>query len=1089
MSSGYISAAFDRDRDSVIVWERDEDGERISRFYDAPYYFYYSDDEGRYTTIYDTKVSKVVSKTGREHYSKRKAMREEGIELWESDIHPIMRTLANQYYNKPSPTLNVTFLDIEVDYDPDIGFSSPRNPYAPINSISMFHTHRNEMVLIAIPPDDGIPWTPELLIAAMNDIEELPDDYTTTVRLYETERELLEDMLQELADSDVLCGWNSEMFDFPYIGVRVGRVLGKSALKRLSFPSAPGSEPTIFEEVVTQYGEQIKLHTTGRILADYMHLYKKYEPGERHSFSLSAIEEEVGLNLPKLHYEGSLADLYVNDFALFARYNFRDSEILRGFENTLGYVEVSNQMYHMSCGLFEHVLGTIKLAELAITNFCHFELQRVVNDIKEPEIDKSIDGALVLLPQVGMHEMVSSVDITSLYPSVIRSINISPETMIGQMTGDVADFEAILEGSDKLVTLIVRNGKDVILPAVEFREWLKERKYAVSGYGTVYDQNRPGIIPSILAGWFASRKDFQRQLRDARGKADQILVDFKDTGNVKRGKTSLSREHAKAYDDLIRQVGYFDRIQYIYKIKLNSLYGALTNLYFRFYGIEHGESTTATGRAILRHQCRTTGLLLDGSYDFDVPQYATVQEAIDRGLSPNVALNGPRFNGKFMSESVVYGDTDSVVGTTEVDLDGIGMEIELHFERLLKTGEGSLIQLPNNVELMMLDGLIETPCIADIEWDYRPVSYIYRHKTNKPIYRVSTSNGKFVDMTADHSAIVVRDGMLVEVKPTELHVGDEMLSMDGGRIVPCFVVSVEGDGQTISNQWVYDVAMEDESRPYFFGNDILVHNSVYFKTHAKTADEAILIGDAVAEEINKSYPDFMRRAFMCSEGFDEIIKCEREVVSDRGIFVGKKLYILHLVDVEGKTVDKMKVMGLSIKKTTLPREITDVIEKFIERLLKGEGWASISESIVDFKDTIHNPSDIRDIGLPRGINGLEDYTTAFEADYDTRLPGHVAASILYNNMLKEYNDKASPAITSGTKIKVFYLKRPYGRFKSIALPTDIEIVPKWFLEDFDINTDAHVSRLVDRPLENIVKAIGYTSPSRQSLLADDLLVF
>ncbi|MDV7400690.1 hypothetical protein RZS08_55250, partial [Arthrospira platensis SPKY1] len=96
----------------------------------------------------------------------------------------------------------------------------------------------------------------------------------------------------------------------------------------------------------------------------------------------------------------------------------------------------------------------------------------------------------------------------------------------------------------------------------------------------------------------------------------------------------------------------------------------------------------------------------------------------------------------------------------------------------------------------------------------------------------------------------------------------------------------------------------------------------------------------------------MRETFLCSPGYDDKIQCGREVVSDRGIFVEKKRYILHLVDVEGKSVDKMKVMGLDIKKTTIPRAVSDQIESFVERLLKGEEWSSVARSIVEYKDQL-----------------------------------------------------------------------------------------------------------------------------------------
>lgn len=238
----------------------------------------------------------------------------------------------------------------------------------------------------------------------------------------------------------------------------------------------------------------------------------------------------------------------------------------------------------------------------------------------------------------------------------------------------------------------------------------------------------------------------------------------------------ISDEDAIAYDKFKAEEEGFDRLQYVFKIKLNSLYGALNNQFFRFYDLRMGESTTGSGRAILKHQCRKIGEILDGNYNFDIPMYATVKDAEEAGHKADVALYGPKFNGKFQSPSVLYGDTDSVVGSTLVDIDGVEAPIETHFNSLLKSGSGSLVKMPDNVELLLLDGLCETPCIADEGWDYAPVSVIYRHKTSKRLFKITTSSGKQITVTEDHSLIVIdATEHLVERKPTEIQVGDRVI--------------------------------------------------------------------------------------------------------------------------------------------------------------------------------------------------------------------------------------------------------------------------------------------------------------------------
>ncbi len=853
----YISAI--RKRDEVLVWERHEVG-RVEKYYPAPFYFFVEDPGGKYKSIYGDSLSQVQFRDGGEFNSAKNDLVSSRIKLYESDIPPELKVLSKYYYNVPAPKLHVTFLDIEVDYDNTIGFSSVNNPYAPINSVSLYHQHSKLYTVFAVPPPGSSISLGKASLEffdQLNEIVPLPVDAPCEIIFCKNERELLLNLIVEIEDSDVLSGWNSDFFDIPYIAKRIETVLGKNYFRKLSFPNAElpkyRTEEVFGREVIT-------IDLSGRISCDYMALFKKYEMDGRPSYKLESIAEEVVPELPKLEYDGTLHDLYKSNFAWFVRYNIRDTEILKGFEEKLGYVELANQMCHISTGLFKHVTGTLKLAELAIINYCHHELNLRVNNNNVDEDSGSIQGAYVLDPKKGMHEWLGSIDINSLYPSSIRSINISPETLIGQFTDAIKAADEIAKGSYVKLIIEYEDHTEEEHTADEWRQILWDNKWAVSGYGTVFSQEKQGIIPAILETWYATRKEYQ-----------------------KKAKTSKDKDEA----------AYYDRLQYVYKIKLNSLYGALNNQFFRFYDLRMGESTTGTGRAILRHQCARANELLTDEYDV-------------------------------LGEAIIYGDTDST----------------------------------------------------------------------------------------------------------------------------------------------------------------------YFETWATNEEDAIQVADAVADGVNKSFQPFMRKTFLCQPGYDDIIKAGREVVANRGIFVDKKRYILRVVDSEGKKVDKLKVMGLDTKKTTLPKVVSKALNEFVGRLLRGEEWDTIANDIVEYKEALRNSKNILDIGLPKGVNGVEDYTQRLQS-YGTgqRLPGHVAASIFYNQCLEQYNDKENLPIISGMKIKVFYLTADEGRFKSVAIPTDTKVMPTWFIENFKVDLDAHIERLVDNPLDNIINAIGKSTPSRQSLLTDSLLDF
>ncbi len=385
----------------------------------------------------------------------------------------------------------------------------------------------------------------------------------------------------------------------------------------------------------------------------------------------------------------------------------------------------------------------------------------------------------------------------------------------------------------------------------------------------------------------------------------------------------MSDEDAAEYDLCLQQAEYYDRLQYVYKIKLNSLYGALTNMFFRFFDLRLGESTTATGRNILKHQCRQVNLELTGKYDIEFPLYENIKEAAESGQPASVALDGPVFNGKFQTDCIIYGDTDST----------------------------------------------------------------------------------------------------------------------------------------------------------------------YFNTFASNKEEAIEIADTVAKLVNDSFPEFMRNNFLCQPSFDTLIQTGREIISRNGIFVDKKRYILNIVDKEGKSCDNLKVMGLDTIKTTLPPVIGKRLNNFVGDYLRGKDWKDVAKEIVDYKQQLRSSKNPLDVGLPKGVKNVEKYTTDYDIDVTARLPGHVAASIHFNKCLEQFNDKSTTPIISGMKIKVFYLTKQYGKFKSIALPTDIEVIPQWFYDNFEIDFNAQILRLVDKPLENIIRAIGKKSPTPRDILIEDAFEF
>lgn len=109
----YVDAFYNRDADIVNVVERNEKQARIFQTYPAKHLFYYSDNNGKYTSIFGNKLSKVVCKSWKDFQREQKI--HAGHKLFESDINPIFRCLEDNYLGKEEPKLNTAFWDIEVD--------------------------------------------------------------------------------------------------------------------------------------------------------------------------------------------------------------------------------------------------------------------------------------------------------------------------------------------------------------------------------------------------------------------------------------------------------------------------------------------------------------------------------------------------------------------------------------------------------------------------------------------------------------------------------------------------------------------------------------------------------------------------------------------------------------------------------------------------------------------------------------------------------------------------------------------------------------------------------------------------------------
>jgi len=413
----YVDAIHDRDSDRIFVVERTPEGKRTYNEFSANYTLYYADPKGKFRSIYGDPVSKFNTRKRSEFEKERRIHGNK--KLFESDVNVVFRCLSENYLGVEPPKLHTCFFDIEVDFDPDKGFSPTSDPFNPVTAISMYLDWLDQLVTLVIAP---MHMSPESSTEICNQFE--------NCIVFPNETEMFTTFFQLIEDADVLTGWNSEGYDIPYMVNRVTRVMSKDDTRKFCLL---GQFPK--QRTYERFGkEEVTYDLVGRIHMDYLQLYKKYNYESRHSYKLDFIGEmEVGEN--KTQYEGTLDQLYNKDFKRFIEYNRQDTMLLVKIHNKLKFLDLANALAHENTVLLPTVMGSVAMIEMAIMNEAHAR-GMVVPDKQRKEgtsDGQQAAGAYVATPKKGIHEWVGAVDINSLYPSAIRALNMAPETIVGQV--------------------------------------------------------------------------------------------------------------------------------------------------------------------------------------------------------------------------------------------------------------------------------------------------------------------------------------------------------------------------------------------------------------------------------------------------------------------------------------------------------------------------------------------------------------------------------------------------------------------------------------------------------------------------------
>jgi DNA polymerase elongation subunit (family B) len=509
--------------------------------------FYKPDPQGQYLTLFGDKVS--PTKT----YSDN---------CYETDVDKHTRVLVDLYSESDeTPEYhNTIFFDIECEIAGALTPQTVANAPTKITSIALYDNSLKQYYCYILDED-------RLLTNS--------EENNTFVISCVSEKMLLQTFLDkwEQMDPTIISGWNSEFFDVPYTYNRIAKVLGKSQADRLS--------PIKKVHVGEVDNEQV-VKIAGLNHLDYMLLFKKYVTKQEPSYALGAIGTKY-VKLGKIEYYGSLDKLFKDDVQKFIEYNIRDVEILVKLEEKMKFIDLTVTVGHLCHTTYDNIYYSTALNDGAILTYLKrknivspnkpttsnpklgglsrkkAEFDYKTGKITKEQLDEIIElseyaGGYLKDPEPGLYEWVIDLDFTSLYPSIIRSLNIGIETLVGRIvnkhkTDNQWSLDE-LKNMDPSTPLIVEK----LLPDKTLKEtqttagimynFVKNNNLIISAPGVIFDKNKQSVVCEILTDWFNKRVEYKNLMKKA----------YKVDNDPAMGE-------------------FYNRRQHAYKIKLNDVYG------------------------------------------------------------------------------------------------------------------------------------------------------------------------------------------------------------------------------------------------------------------------------------------------------------------------------------------------------------------------------------------------------------------------------------------------------------------------------------------------------------------------------------
>ena len=526
--------------------------------------------------------------------------------------------------------------DIETKLNENRDFPDPAYAREEITTISIVSPDLNCIVLGTTPLDEnGNEFLTSNFKDYINNTEfykglGIPQPYVRYI-YFEREEDMLKYFLQIVSQVPILSGWNCIQFDWNYITHRI-----RNYFPDLSITLSSCTQSLVTKGFTNQRGDKIELpmpqHTLIIDMMDVIDMDMAVMP-IKESKSLEYISSETpGLGIHKIQYDGDLQDLYETDYPRYVFYNAIDSilvQLINYRYKTLDNIYTQALYCHTK---IQDCFSKIALSEALVFLDFYNRGIKVVYDRKESLERGRLLGAYVKNPIPGLHSFVTCNDFASLYPSTIRTCNLSYENFVGAFYDYDAlrkyesDWNYIVIGPNVFKNAGTANKPelgdfvDKFIDENSLKQYRGNKNYFVSVNGCVYKNEQDYSFRRIQAQLKSNRdrdKYLAKQLKatvsyDAKHIIKGSSIEertynenicnylYKMGYDIKSSQDiHMLKDKDKFYKELESEISYLFSSEQAMKLLMNSMYGGSSHIAFYWFNIHLANDITGESRNLI----------------------------------------------------------------------------------------------------------------------------------------------------------------------------------------------------------------------------------------------------------------------------------------------------------------------------------------------------------------------------------------------------------------------------------------------------------------------------------------------------------